>query len=117
MRVTFKKSGGFAGLPGQQQRLELDTTSGEELPAEKAQELEQLCGAVRRSDASAGQPEATKVRDGFQYNLTIEDDEGEHTVTARDGAISPEVEPLIRWLNRELNETLKKKKLAREQPD
>lgn len=123
MRVTFKKSGGYAGLPGQQQQLEFDTASAgsEELPAGKAQELERLVAAARSSSRDGlfepQPPVANQVRDGFQYDLTIEDDEGRHSVTVRDGNISAEAEPLIRWLNRELNETLKKRKLAREQSD
>jgi hypothetical protein len=117
MRVTFKKTGGFAGLPGQHQRLELDTTSGGgELSADKARELEQLVAAADAPEQSSEQPGASQVRDGCQYDLTIEDDEGgQRQITARDGAVSAEVEPLIRWLNRELNETLKQKKRAREQ--
>lgn len=120
MRVTFKKTGGLAGLSGQHQRLELDTTSGgEELPAGKARELEQLVAAAGSRDQSAEQPAASQMRDGCQYELTIEDDGGggRREITARDGAISAEVEPLIRWLNRELNEAMKRKKRAREQPE
>lgn len=107
MRITFKRSGGFAGLPSQSQTVELDT---EQLPAEKAQELQQLVEGARPFDRLSQTEGAGKARDAYQFDLTIEDAGRTHSIRATDGAVPEQLQPLIRWLGKEVNESLKKRK-------
>jgi hypothetical protein len=107
MRISFKRSGGFAGLPSQHQSVELDT---EKLPAEKAQELQQLVEGARPFDQLSQPESASKARDAYQYDLTIEHEGRTHSIRATDGAVPKQLQPLIRWLGKEVNESLRKRK-------
>ncbi|MDX6693348.1 MAG: hypothetical protein QOF02_951 [Blastocatellia bacterium] len=106
MRISFKRSGGFAGLPGQNQSLEIDS---EKLPHPKAQELERLVEETRPFDHPSEQKSASKMRDGFQYDLTLDAGDRTHSLKLTDGAVPDKLQPLIEWLSQEVNEDMKGK--------
>lgn len=107
MRISFKRSGGFAGLVGQNQGIEIDT---EKLPQPKAKELEKLVKETRAFDHQSDDTTAYQARDGYQYDLTLDEGERKHSIQTSDGAVPDKLQPLIQWLSKEVNEELKKKK-------
>ncbi|MDQ3253591.1 MAG: hypothetical protein M3R15_06745 [Acidobacteriota bacterium] len=110
MKITFKRSGGFAGLPSQHQTIEIDT---EELSAAEAKELMRLVKDAHFFDQPPASTKANRARDAYQYEVTIDDGQHQHTANVSDGAMPDDLEPLIRWLNGKLAAQLKKKKAER----
>jgi hypothetical protein len=108
MRIRLRRSGGFAGL--QAPPVEIDS---QQLPADKARELEQLLAEARLFEpqappagpagAQSPQPPAppSPARDGFQYDLSVEDGGSAQSVRLREGAMRPEAARLIQWLAQE----------------
>ena len=105
MRIRLRRSGGFAGL--QTPPVEIDS---QQLPADKARELEQLVTQARLFEPPAGagpgaapQPAATPgpARDAFQYDLSIEDGDRSQAVRLHEGAMHPEAARLVQWLTQE----------------
>lgn len=89
MRIHFERAGGFAGI-----RLKADVDT-DELSAEEAKSLQALVenaklGEVRQASGLGG-----KIRDAFEYWLTVEDDGKRYSVRVTDETISPSVQPLI----------------------
>jgi hypothetical protein len=107
MKISFKRSGGFAGLPGQNQSLEIDS---DKLPHPKAKELERLVEETRPFDQPSAHAPVNQMRDGFQYDLTLDAGDRTHSIKTADGAMPDELQPLIDWLSKEVNEELKRKK-------
>jgi hypothetical protein len=107
MRISFKRSGGFAALPAQQQSVELNT---EELPDAQAQELKQLVEGAGPFDQLPQPRSANKVRDGYQYEIVIEDGDAKQTIKTSDGAVPEQLRPLISRLGKEVNEALRSRK-------
>ncbi|HXO22296.1 MAG TPA: protealysin inhibitor emfourin [Thermoanaerobaculia bacterium] len=106
VRIRFSRSGGFAGLQGPGQKLEVDS---KELPAEKGRELERLVAAARLFDQPE-KPAVAAVPDGFQYDLAIEDGGRRHSLRVSEGSIPPGLPPLLDWLTRAAREAAGKKK-------
>lgn len=102
MRIRLRRSGGFAGL--QTPPVEIDS---QQLPTDKARELEQLVTEARLFEQPAGaatsQPAAAPglARDGFQYDLSIEDAGRSQAVRLHEGAMHPEAARLVQWLAQE----------------
>ncbi|HYL06456.1 MAG TPA: protealysin inhibitor emfourin [Thermoanaerobaculia bacterium] len=112
MRIRLRRSGGFAGL--QTPPVEIDS---QQLPADKARELEQLMTQARLFEPPAGagpgaapsqpappQPVAATpgpARDGFQYDLTVEDGGCSQAVRLHEGAMHPDAARLVQWLAQE----------------
>ncbi len=94
MRVLFERSGGFAGS---RLRLSLDVDS---LPNEEASRLKSLLERSKffklpgKLVSPAGQP------DRFTYRLTVESDQGTHSLEAAESAVPGEMRPLFEWLTR-----------------
>ncbi|MBA3711810.1 MAG: hypothetical protein H0W76_05075 [Pyrinomonadaceae bacterium] len=110
MKITLKRSGGFAGLPSQQQTIVIDA---EELSAAEAKELKRLVKDARFFDQPPASTKANRARDAYQYEVTVDDDQHHHTASVSDGAMPDDLEPLIRWLTGKLAAHLKKKKAER----
>jgi hypothetical protein len=143
LRIRLRRSGGFAGL--QAPPVEIDS---QQLPADKARELEQLVTQARLFEQPAGsapsqpagptpsqaagsppsqpagpapsqpagstppQPPAPApglTRDGFQYDLSVEDGGRSQAVRLHEGAMHPEAARLVQWLAREGRGTPPKK--------
>ena len=108
MRIRLRRSGGFAGL--QAPPVEIDS---QQLPADKARELEQLLAEARLFEPQPGpgepaapqppQPPAppSPARDAFQYDLSVEDGGHAQAVRLHEGAMRPEAARLVRWLAQE----------------
>lgn len=90
MKVTFRQSGGYAGLIV---GCELDTDS---LPADEAATLQSLVEESGILQAKGGY--APQGRDLLQYEITIETSEGVHRVLLDDTTIPESAVPLIEYL-------------------
>src|SRR5579864_4747649 len=104
MRIRLRRSGGFAGL--QTPPVEIDS---QQLPTDKARELEQLVTRARLFEPPAppaglgtAQPAAPPApgpaRDAFQYDLSIEDGGRSQAVRLHEGAMHPDAARLVQWL-------------------
>jgi len=89
VRIYFKRTGGFAGI-----RLETMIDS-DTLPPEEAAKLLDM---VESADFFSLPPKIT-VReigaDQFQYKVTIESKERQHSVEMQEAAIPPTLRPLV----------------------
>lgn len=91
MQVSLERSGGFAGIPIS---ITVDTAT---LPPDQASHL---CHLVERADffalptnfVSPAQP------DRFQYKVSVQEGDRQHTVTVRESSIPANLKPLIDWL-------------------
>jgi len=94
MRVTFERTGGFAG---RKLRARIDTST---LP--RTQE-DELCRLIAESGffALPGRLEpAAPQPDRFQYVLTVDTGENSHTVFASESSVPQSMRPLLNWLSR-----------------
>ncbi|MDJ0718909.1 MAG: hypothetical protein QNJ54_32565 [Prochloraceae cyanobacterium] len=90
MKITFRQSGGFAGLI---KGCEIDT---ELLSSEEAKELKSL---VNQSDVFEAQSQKSpNVADAYSYQIVIETRERTHQVSFDEPNLSEEVIPLIDFL-------------------
>lgn len=90
MKVSFRQSGGFAGLT---RGVELDA---EDLPPEEAASLRSL---MERGGPQEG-TEDPEARDLQTYEITVETDEGSRQFAFDDGTVPEDVAPLLRTLKR-----------------
>jgi len=93
MKVTLRRSGGFAGL---NLRSEVDAS---QLGAKKAAELQRLvsrlpAGQPPRAAAAAARP----MPDAMQYEVTVDDGSGPRTLRGSDGAMPDELQALVDWI-------------------
>ena len=90
MKISFRQSGGFAGVI---RGVELDS---QDLPPEEAAALRSF---VERS-APLGLIEETdpRMRDPFTYEIAVETDEGSRLFTFDDGTVPEGMAPLLRTL-------------------
>lgn len=93
MRITFERTGGFAGIT---RKTTVDTTT---LPAKEAKELPLLVEVADLFQLPAQIPSPNPQSDRFQYRLTVEDNGKQHTVTVSEAALPGTLRPLIEWLN------------------
>ena len=92
MRITFTRSGGFAGV-----RLRA-TVSEDELSAKDAARLRQLVEAADCFSLPGRIAAARKQPDRFQYELLLEDGDRRHVIVVDEEAASPELLTLLVWL-------------------
>jgi hypothetical protein len=95
-RIELTRSGGFAGLGRSVSLSPHDLDDGE------ATEIEHLLDGIDARALQARGALGPGRPDGFQYDLTVERGGDTHRFTVRDGAIPPEVEPLIERLSERL---------------
>jgi hypothetical protein len=93
MQIQFVRSGGFAGL-----RL-ATTIDMDDLPEAEAHELLEALDSAHffslpEQFMDAGAP------DRFQYEITVDDGDRQHTVQAGDASLPDHLEPLVRVLER-----------------
>ncbi|MCC5657386.1 hypothetical protein LC608_10390 [Nostoc sp. XA010] len=92
MRISFERTGGFAGIT---KKTSLDTDT---LPPNEASTLVRL---VEVADLFRLPEHITSLNpqsDRFQYKLTVEDNGKQHTVTVSEAALPGTLRPLIEWL-------------------
>jgi hypothetical protein len=97
MKIRLRRHGGFAAIPGLGVDVEVDTAT---LPAEVAAPLESAATAAR---ADIADPPATDGpnparRDGFTYDLEIEDAAGPVSAQLSDPLPGPAVRDLVQAL-------------------
>lgn len=92
MKVSFKRTGGFAGLS---LKSEIDCAL---LPPAKCKELEQLVGLLRAAGQPSGGKASFTIPDAFQYEVTVDDDLGSHKFRAGDTEMSEEMQKVVDWL-------------------
>lgn len=94
MRIRFERSGGFANIP---LRAELDS---DQMPRDRAQELERLVERARPFDQPAESAQAA-TPDDFQYEMAIEDGARSHTLRTGDTAAADDLKLLFDFLAEE----------------
>ena len=103
MRISFERSGGFAGITMKTAIDEEDLAPGE------AQKLRQL---VEEADFfnSPGKIMARSPQpDRFQYELRLEEKGRQHAVTVSEEARPAKLKPLVQWLMEKSRQTSKGK--------
>lgn len=89
MQIHFERSGGFANI-----RV-AGTVDTENLPPEEAQALHDLVESVQFFELPAVLPAVPGGADRFQYMLTVEDDDQQHTIEIPESAATGDVANLI----------------------
>jgi len=96
VRITLKRSGGFAGI---RTTASLDFSN---LPKKKVAEAQALIDAAKFFDLPASIRPQRPQPDRFQFDLTIETDDRAHTVSIAEEATSKELRALLAWLQKNL---------------
>jgi|SRR5438128_7601728 len=95
MRISFERTGGFANVP---LRAEINT---EQMPPDRAQELERLIEQAGPFDQPSHSQGASPTPDDYQYEVKIEDSSGTKTIRTTDSAAKDELKLLFDWLGDE----------------
>jgi hypothetical protein len=92
MKITFQRSGGFAGV---RVSKTLDTADLTPTDASKLQQLITAADFFRLPETiTASKPQP----DRFQYRVTVADNEQEHTVMMSEEVLPQSLRPLVEWL-------------------
>jgi hypothetical protein len=94
MRISFKRSGGFAGLT---LAADLDTAS---LPLNEAHKVQRMVEEAGFFDLPASIPAPAQGADAFQYVVTVEDEGKRHTVRTNDLTVPDALWPLLEYLTK-----------------
>lgn len=92
MKVTFERSGGFAGI------LMTATVDTEILPTSEAEQLHQLIQATDFFHLPSKIVSASSQPDRFQYKITAEDGNRHHIVQVNESVVSDQLRLLLDWL-------------------
>ncbi|MDF5708537.1 MAG: hypothetical protein PUP90_12845 [Nostoc sp. S4] len=92
MRISLERTGGFAGIS---KKTSVDTA---QLPASEANTLNRLVEAADLFRLPEQITSPNPQSDRFQYKLTVEDNDKQHTVTVSEAALPGTLRPLIEWL-------------------
>ena len=104
MRISFERSGGFAGIT-------MKTTIDEkDLVPDEAQELRQLVEGADFFNLSKKIMPRSPQPDRFQYELSLEESGRQHTVTTSEETLPQNLKPLVNWLMEKVRQTRKSKK-------
>lgn len=93
MRISFERRGGFAGIS---KKKSVDTAT---LSAKEVQELSRLVEVADLFKLPEEIVSSNSQGDRFQYRVTIEDNDQQHTVTVSETALPENLRLLIEWLN------------------
>lgn len=89
MHIRVQRSGGFGNIP---RSAEIDTST---LPEEEASELEQLVKQADTPRLAGTRLGPGRLRDAFQYDVTIDEGGTRHTVTAYQGSVPDRLQQVI----------------------
>ena len=92
MRMTFERTGGFAGM---KMTKVIDT---ETLPTEVANQLRRLVDAADFFHLPTTITSKSRQPDRFMYRITVEDNSEHHAIEVSEQAIPSPLRPLIEWL-------------------
>ena len=91
--IALRRTGGLAAM---RLEVEVDLRSGDPASAELTGLLQGLDVAAAGTRAASGPP----VPDGYRYELTVDRGDGRQELSFGDGAMPPELRPVIRLLER-----------------
>lgn len=89
MKISYRRTGGFAGMI---LSYDIDVNT---LPPDQAQELETLVSQADFFTLPAEISAETAGTDQFQYTLTVETGQSQHTVECGDAAMPEKLWPLV----------------------
>lgn len=93
MRIQYVRTGGFAGL---RMATEIDS---EALSQEELQNLREALDTAHFFNLPEQMMGDMRGADRFQYEITIEDEEGrQHTVRTNEASLPEEMQPLVHQL-------------------
>ena len=92
MRISFERSGGFAGITVK------TAVDEEDLALDEAQKLRQLVEKADFFNSPGKIMSRSPQPDRFQYELRLEEKGRQHTVTMSEDAMPPKLKPLVNWL-------------------
>ncbi len=104
LRISFERSGGFAGIT-------IKTTVDEkDLAPDEAQTIRQLVEEADVFNLPRKIVPRSPRSDRFQYELSLEESGRKHTVTMSEEVLPEKLRPLIEWLVEKSRQTKKGKK-------
>jgi len=103
LRISFERSGGFAGITMKTAVDEKDLAPGE------AQKLRQLVEEADFFNSPGKIMSRSPQPDRFQYELRLEETGRQHTVTMSEEAMPAKLKPLVNWLMEKSRQTRKGK--------
>ena len=92
MRIIFERTGGFAGI-----RIP-KTFDAANLSANEANQLRQLIGAADFFRLPGTITATNPQPDRFQYRITVEENDLQHTVVVSEQGVPGNLRPLLEWL-------------------
>jgi len=104
LRISFERSGGFAGI------MMKTIVDEKDLAPDEAQELRQLVEGADFFNLSKKIKPASPRPDRFQYELSLEESGRRHTVTTSEETLPQNLRPLVDWLMEKVRQTRKSKK-------
>ena len=92
LRVSFERSGGFAGITIK------TAVEEEDLSPDEAQKLQGMVEEVDFLNLPEKIISPSSQPDRFQYELRLEESGRQHKVTVSEEAMPEKLKPLIKWL-------------------
>jgi len=92
LRISFERSGGFAGIRTK------TTVDEKDLGPDEAQKLRQLVEGADFFHLSKKIVSRSPRPDRFQYELSLEESGRQHTVIMSEEALPVNLKPLVNWL-------------------
>lgn len=93
MRVTFERSGGFAGL------MITSTADTATMSDAEVEQLEHMVAEAEFFKLPSHIPSGSPQPDRFQYNITIEQEQKRHSVEVGETSVPEKLRPLIDWMD------------------
>jgi hypothetical protein len=103
LRISFERSGGFAGITIK------TTVDIKDLAPDEAQKLRQLVEEADFFNLSKKIMPRSPRPDRFQYELILEENDRQHAVTLSEEVLPAKLKPLVNWLTEKARQTRKGK--------
>ena len=103
MRISFERSGGFAGI------IMKTAVDEKDLAPDEAQKLRQLVEETDFFNLPGKVMSRSPQPDRFQYELRLEEKSRQYTVTVSEEVLPEKLKPLIQWLMEKARQTKKGK--------
>ena len=103
-RITFERTGGFAGMHN------VVNINPRDLPEEEVEALSELLDKLDFDKLPKQAMNNPSLPDQFNYHITVETKQGEHSVVTGDASAPEEMQELIQLLNRIARKQAQKKK-------
>ena len=93
-RITFERTGGFAGMHN------VVNITPRDLPEDQAEALRELLDELDFDELPKQAMNNPSLPDQFTYHITVETNQGEHSIVTGDASAPEEMQELIQLLNR-----------------